>query len=139
MNASLYKLDNPVWHALNETHERYSICYPGIKFYDPEFCPFGAFETGATPLPSYMSEYARLTDQFFIVGEKPGLPAYLEIRQQLSCLQMIIEAPTQLEQSHTIITLGHDHAAELRSLVNLVQPGYYLTGTRLMGEYYGIR
>jgi hypothetical protein len=25
------------------------------------------------------------------------------------------------------------------ALINLVQPGYFLPGTRLMGDYYGIR
>ncbi|MBI2731433.1 MAG: GNAT family N-acetyltransferase, partial [Sphingobacteriales bacterium] len=30
-------------------------------------------------------------------------------------------------------------ADELEALINLVQPGYYSPGTKLMGEYYGIR
>ena len=35
------KLDNPVWNSLNEIHQNQSINYNGIKFYNPEYCPFG--------------------------------------------------------------------------------------------------
>ena len=40
------KLDNPVWHSLSETHKNFSIVYIHLKFYGPDYCPFGGFENG---------------------------------------------------------------------------------------------
>ncbi len=37
------KLDNPVWHSLSEVHQKFAVDYDGIKFYHPDYCPFGGF------------------------------------------------------------------------------------------------
>jgi len=37
------KLDNPVWHSLNETHQNFALHYHNIKFYHPDYCPCGGF------------------------------------------------------------------------------------------------
>ena len=38
------KLDNPVWFSLSETHQSFAVDYGSVKFYHPEYCPFGGFE-----------------------------------------------------------------------------------------------
>jgi hypothetical protein len=43
MKIEEHKLDNPVWNSLNEIHKSYSLEYKGLKFYNPEYCPFGGF------------------------------------------------------------------------------------------------
>jgi hypothetical protein len=43
MSPNANKLDNPVWHSLNETHHSFGIDYNEIKFYHPDYCPFGDF------------------------------------------------------------------------------------------------
>lgn len=37
------KLDNPVWFSLDETHKELAIVYDSVKFYNPDYCPFGGF------------------------------------------------------------------------------------------------
>lgn len=36
-----FKLDNPIWYALSETHKEYAVEFNGCKFYKPEYSPFG--------------------------------------------------------------------------------------------------
>ena len=42
------KLDNPVWFSLSETHQSFLVDYGSVKFYHPDYCPFGGFEKGNT-------------------------------------------------------------------------------------------
>ncbi len=131
------KLDNPVWYSLSETHKNFSIVYKDIKFYAPDYCPFGGFESGHDT-SSQIDEYSKLTDSFFIVGEKPGFSENITLQNELICLQMIIENRTDLESEESIIRLNDKYEAPLFNLVNLVQPGYFKKKTVLMGDYYGI-
>ena len=58
------KLDNPVWHSFNETHEKFSLTYGSLKCYHPDFCQFGGYENGAD-ISGQLDEYANLADNFF--------------------------------------------------------------------------
>jgi len=64
------KLDNPVWYSLSETHKDISINYHKVKFYDPAYCPFGGF-IEINNVASQIDQYSKLTNHFFMVGEKP--------------------------------------------------------------------
>ncbi|MBP2284503.1 putative GNAT family acetyltransferase [Flavobacterium sp. CG_23.5] len=131
------KLDNPVWYSLSESHQSFAIEYNNIKFYHPDYCPFGGFITirnTATPI----AEYAKLVDNFFIVGEKPTVPNTLKLNKELVCLQMIITDRIDLEIKEIIVELGEEHIEELFQLVTLVQPGYFKKKTAVLGRYYGI-
>jgi GNAT superfamily N-acetyltransferase len=131
------KLDNPVWHSLNETHKKFSLTYNNLKCYKVQFCPFGGFESGDS-ISKYMDEYAKLIDNFFIVGDKPDFPAKLALIKELVCLQMVVERKIDVEIREEIIKLGDAYHKELFDLVNLVQPGYFKSKTMLLGDYYGI-
>lgn len=132
-----HQLDNPVWNALSETHEEFAIDYDGVKFYNPDYCPFGGFlklENTADAI----QHYSALTDNFFIVGEKPLLPASLKINKELICLQMVIAQKIDLPIDAEIVKLTANHNEALCELVNLVQPGYFKNKTFLLGHYFGI-
>lgn len=131
------KLDNPVWHSLSETHKSVSVDYPGIKFYHPDYCPFGGFTTTEN-ISAFIDEYSNLTDNFFIVGNKPELPARLKLKNELVCLQMIITHKIGIAIKEEITVLTNEHADELFQLVNQVQPGYFKKKTALLGSYFGI-
>ena len=131
------KLDNPVWYSLLETHKNFSIVYKDSKFYDPDYCPFGGFES-EDDIPAQIDEYSKLIDSFFVVGEKPKFSEKITLKNELVCLQMIIENRIDLESKESIIRLNDKHGESLYNLVNLVQPGYFKKKTILMGDYYGI-
>ena len=137
MDEQNQQLDNPVWFALSETHAGYSISHANIKFYHPEYCPFGAI-TAADDLAGALQEYSTCCHQFYIVGQKPNVPSSLHLRKQLVCLQMVIDRNISYPASEEIVTIGSDQATELFDLVNLVQPGYFNSKTRLLGKYFGI-
>lgn len=131
------KLDNPVWNSLSESHQEFALDYNGAQFYNPDYCPFGAFVKLEDTLEA-TTVYASLCDNFFIVGEKSNLPDTLKIVKELVCLQMIIHEKVQLSFENEIIKLTEEHKEELLDLVNLVQPGYFKGNTFLLGSYYGI-
>lgn len=130
-------LDNPVWFSLSETHQSFAVDYGSIKFYHPDYCPFGGFEKGNSIAKS-IDAYSKMVDSFFIVGEKPELSNLLKLNKELVCLQMIVYNPIDIAINDPIIKLTDEHIDALYELVNLVQPGYFKNKTALLGNYYGI-
>lgn len=137
MSSDTEKLNNPVWYSLSDTHQDFAINYKNIKFYHPDYCPFGGFISEQN-ISASIEKYSELEGNFFIVGEKPSLPISLHLKNQLVCDQMILSHKVKTELPDEIIQLTSEHAGELFQLVNLVQPGYFKEKTFLLGSYYGI-
>lgn len=133
-----YKLDNPIWHALNETHKQYAVEFNGCKFYKPEYSPFGGMgEGGDTALAT--DQYSKLTPLFYMVGDPPIAGSSARIKKQLTANQMILYKPFAFEISEKIVELeSQEQKKELYELVNLVQPGFIRERTAAMGTYFGI-
>ena len=131
------KLDNPVWHSLSETHQQLSINYNTIKFYHPDYCPFGAFNQ-FEKISEGIDSYSELCDNFFIVGEQPKFSKRISLKNELVCNQMVIDNKIGLAIEEKIEILSQEQGKELFDLVNLVQPGYFRRNTNLLGDYFGI-
>ncbi|MEP1488727.1 MAG: GNAT family N-acetyltransferase [Algibacter sp.] len=140
MNNFELGLKNPIWYALEEAHKEFSMTYDGVKFYDPEICPFGAFED-ASKTARALNEYAKLVDSFFLVSENED-PTFDEdfvvLDQKFECIQMIINALKPCEITETIVPLTEKHRDAVYDLVWLTMPGYYKKRTLDMGGYFGI-
>lgn len=136
---SSVKLDNPVWHSLQESQRVYAFkSTAGAQFYDPEYCSFGAF-TDPEAIPSAMEDYAKSCSEFFVVGNKPGIPSSILLKNELCCRQMLLDLLPPMEEKEEIVLLESPaHKAALFTLVDLVQPGYFREKTADMGRYYGI-
>jgi len=137
MKWDLKKLDNPVWYSLSETHDDFAMSYPGIKFYDPEYCPFGGFIT-TNNVALQIDEYSKLINDFFLVGKKPVFSKKVSLKKELVCLQMVLEKRIEAVLIQELIKLNVGSANALANLVNEVQPGYFKKKTNLMGDYFGI-
>lgn len=131
------KLDNPVWFSLSETHQIFTVDYGSIKFYHPDYCPFGGFEK-RNAIAKAIDEYSTMVDNFFIVGEKPELSNLLKLNKEVICLQMIVYEPIAITINDPIVKLTDEHIDALYELVNLVQPGYFKRKTALLGNYYAV-
>ncbi|RYF25270.1 MAG: GNAT family N-acetyltransferase [Flavobacteriales bacterium] len=132
------KLDNPTWYALTERHADFAINYDGAKFYDPAYCPFGGF-TNLDTVESAIAQYALLTDNFFVVGQKPQYNVKVQLKNELICNQMLLARSIEIEITNQIVALQTAKQKEdLLELVNLVQPGYFKPKTVDLGNYYGI-
>src|SRR5688572_5422373 len=128
-----HKLDNPVWYSLSETHQQFSVDYKIAKFYHPDYCPFGGFET-TDNISSQIDDYSTLVDNFYVVGNKPSISDRLAVHKELVCLQMIINNKIDIEQKEEIVLLTNEYADALFQVVNLVQPGYFKVKTALLGN-----
>ena len=131
------KLDNPVWYSLNETHESKSIDYDGVKFYIPDYCPFGGF-TNIDKTANCLDEYSNFATNFYVVGNQPKFNKSLILHKELVCNQMVLENVIKIDMNEEIVELHIKHKDELFELVNLVQPGYFKSKTSELGLYYGI-
>jgi len=132
------KLDNPVWYALGESHQKFAIDYHGTKFYHPDYCPFGGFLQAETTA-ACIDKYSELTPGFYVVGDEPAHSAKVNLVKNLVCLQMVLARPVDLEISSEIVELNEPKEKEaLFELVNLVQPGYFRSKTSDLGTYYGV-
>ena len=133
-----HKLDNPVWHSLNETHKEYAIDYEGFKFYNPAYCPFGGF-IDLSHSTKNIDAYAALIEKFFVVGARPLFSSKISLHNDLVCNQMVLQRPIKLATKEPIVELvSEKHQADLSELVNLVQPGYFKNKTSELGNYFGI-
>ncbi|WP_289021291.1 GNAT family N-acetyltransferase [uncultured Salegentibacter sp.] len=132
------KLNNPVWYSLSEEHYKLSLEYHGIKFYQSEYCPFGGFIDHKTPKEG-INKYSLLTDNFYVVGDKPILTDKVQLKKELVCNQMLLNQEIDFGISELIIELKTTKQKnDLFGLVNLVQPGYFKSKTSNLGNYYGI-
>lgn len=134
---SIEKLDNPVWYSLSETQKHHALDFGNIKFYNPEYAPFGALENDTNDIEA-ISKYSKFIDAFLIVGKKPQLPSDAYLKSELVGLQMILEQNIQLDIKETIVKLNQSHLNEVLRLVHLVYPEYFKNRTFFMGNYYGI-
>ena len=137
MIKDVEKLDNPVWYSLAETHRDFALPFDEIKFYTPDYCPFGGF-INISNTPEEMSGYSKSCPNFYMVGFKPNINNDLELNKELVCLQMITETLVDIPITEEIIKLQPPHEENLFRLVNLVQPGYFKIKTSQLGSYYGI-
>ncbi|HYH14391.1 MAG TPA: GNAT family N-acetyltransferase [Flavisolibacter sp.] len=137
MEHEVQKLDNPVWYSLEETHQAYAIAYNGMKFYHPDYCPFGGFSL-VNHTAEGIQQYAMLTTNFFVVGNQPNIPGTLSLHKELVCCQMVLEKAPEIEIHEAISELQAPQYDALTALVNMVQPGYFKPKTPELGSYYGI-
>lgn len=132
------KLKNPAWYALNESQKDLAIDYDGVQFYHPDYCPFGGF-IDLKKSQNAIDQYAEICNDFFVIGEKPEFSSQLTLKNELICIQMVLESPISIDTHYPIIELKNDQQKEdLFELVNLVQPGYFKIKTSELGDYYGI-
>lgn len=140
MSSFTTQLTNPVWYALDETHNHFNIEFNGVKFYNPEICPFGAF-TNEELTAKALDEYAKLTDKFFLVSENQN-PTFNEatitLEQKIEGCQMVLKELIPCNITEDIKPLTEDYIDDIYNLVWLVMPGYYRKQTFDMGDYFGI-
>lgn len=134
------KLQNPIWYSLSETHKKWCLEFNGVKFYNPEICPFGAF-VDEEQTAEALNEYAKLTDKFFLVSSCKN-PTWdnnnVKLIQKIEGCQMVLDRLIDTKITEEIVPLTSEYIDEIYNLVWLVMPGYYRKKTYNMGNYFGI-
>ncbi|PSL44187.1 FR47-like protein [Chitinophaga niastensis] len=141
MQYNLALLDNPVWHALQTTHQKFAIGTPVIQRYPAHILPFIGYEKSAVNPLNDILPWITANEKVFIVGDLPALPVSWSVLANLDCAQMICpELPTApVKNTMEILSLSQEDNEEMFALINLVQPGFFKRGTPLLGNYYGIK
>lgn len=121
------KLDNPVYHSLNEYHEKFCLNFGDSKFYNPEVAAFGGSLNVAKE--NDITDYAKICDDFLIFGAKPELGEFKTEMSQLVCDQYILENK---------IELHNENHEELLAFVKKFYPHYFKNRTPELGRYFGI-
>ena len=137
--SALSKLDNPVWHSLNEAHRQFAVGDEELKFYLSNIAPFGGINSKDKQVLRKLDDCIQTDEPFFIIGNLPDAPPEnYTVHFELICAQMIQTEPIEVSATEEIIYLNEVYNAPLTELVNQVQPGYFRKDTRLMGDYFGI-
>jgi ribosomal protein S18 acetylase RimI-like enzyme len=139
MADNFYKLDNPAWYSLLETHQSFAIGTDELKRYQPHIVSFAAFQSGHNNILNELDNLIHPNESFFLIGKFKGLPKNYTVETILRCEQMICNKPVSLKITEAIEPLSEADDDQIISLINKTLPGYYLRGTRLMGDYFGIR
>ena len=136
---SFHPLENPAWYALNSHHRQFALGNEIVKRYQPEIAPFVAFKPGHENEFGQLNEWLRPGEIFYFIGDASFFPASWKIEKELDCVQMICEHPVPTREYENIIhLLTSAESRALYDLIQLVQPGYYVELTRLLGRYFGI-
>lgn len=138
MTDQFYKLDNPAWNALHETHKNFCIGIDGLNCYRKNIVAFAAWDAINDDGLNRLDELIEPNESFFIIGDMAPLPSNYMIARTITCLQMICTIEITINAGATIVQLGEAEADQMTTLTKLVLPGYYKHDTRLMGDYYGI-
>ena len=117
-NNNEYKLDNPIWYAISETHKDFGVQFDSIKFYHPDYCPFGGYINGDS-FDKEFNSYSKLCSQFHIIGQDPIINSSKFIKSSFVCHQMIIHNPINHPITDTIVKLKGDQLNDLIQLVKL--------------------
>jgi len=132
------KLDNPAWHALTETHTAFALGSAVLKKYDPAIVWFAGYDRSAADIVQQFDTVFEPGDSFFLFDDYPAMPAHYSITAFVECMQMVCEKPVPVSITENIVPLDKTDHEEMYTLVSEVFPGYYLPGTPLMGDYFGI-
>jgi len=138
MSVDLKKLDNPAWHALTETHAGFAMGTAELKRFDPNVVLFAGFNLETENIAEQFDSVFEPNDSFFLFDDLPALPPGYKIETVVQCLQMICEKPVPVGITENILPLHKTNREEMYALVSQVFPGYYLPGTPVMGDYFGI-
>jgi GNAT superfamily N-acetyltransferase len=130
------KLDNPVYHSLNEFHEKFCLNFGDSKFYNPEVAAFGG--SSSYSKEKDITEYTKICDDFLIFGTKPDLGNFKTELSQLVCDQYVLENKIELDFTEDIILLKEDHHEELLDFIEKFYPYYFKNRTPELGRYFGI-
>ncbi|GAA4270047.1 GNAT family N-acetyltransferase [Hyunsoonleella aestuarii] len=130
-------LDNPVWYSLTEHQFEHAIDYGNVKFYHPDYAPFGAFVNNEDT-SNAINAHSKLIKDFFIVGDKPKLPEQITYLKEYIGLQMIVYKRLTHPILEEIIELTQEHYDDLLELIKLVYPEFFKSKTQNLGQYFGI-
>ncbi len=99
------------WNSRNK-----SIEYNDVKFYNPDYCPFGGF-IDIDKTANYLDQYSNFVSNFYVVGHQPKFNNSLILNKELVCNQMVLDNSIDIDIDEEIVELHIEHKDDLFRLV----------------------
>jgi ribosomal protein S18 acetylase RimI-like enzyme len=135
----VHPLDNPVWHSLTGPQRRLAERVGDAARYDAEVAPFAAVpdEAGTTAWADLATLVGPGGLAVLFRDDLPPPDGWDELLR-LSALQMVADRVDDAPAPRAA-QLGPGDLAEVRTLVDMTEPGPFGTRTMELGTYIGIR
>ena len=139
----MHLLDNPIWSALTTRQAHFAESFGPMRRFPPDVSPLGGFEKfDDEAIGTLRALLASGGSAGLFMPDRIDAPAGLEIMIGGELLQMIMDNDAKLpaiERAHDFVELGDADVPEMLALTALTKPGPFVTRTREMGTYLGIR
>lgn len=132
------RLNNPMWHALIDSHAQFAVGHGRALRFPADIGPFVAIETADAVDPTDLLALVEPGETVDFVGAIPALDEHWQILEREQIAQMQAHTAIEVAPGPPIRALGADHAEAMLALTRLVYPGYYRPRTRELGAYIGI-
>ena len=135
-----HPLDNPIWSAIT-TEQAHLACGNGLaRRFPAEISPLSGLEAPTPEALAYLAEITPAGELTILFPEtNPEFSSDWEIIELNSMPQMIYEAKEVPAISIDFIELTEADVPEMIELTALTKPGPFLSRTRELGDYIGIR
>lgn len=133
------KLDNPIWHSLNERHTAFALRAGAVARYPAEVAPFLAVAEGAVVDGDALAALVAADETVYLLGAEPVRVERWSLRAEAMLLQMHCREPVAAVAADAdIIALDASHRVDVLALTALVYPHYFRARTMELGRYFGI-
>ena len=132
---------NPVWNALQTTHQHLALTSEAVCKYPHDVAPFSAVaENTPEALRDLHSLLLPGETTYYVAKEQPPEVAGLRSGGIVSCLQMVFPQTLALPEARSIeiSPLTCADAPAMVALTDVAFPGFFRSRTCLMGSYYGV-
>jgi predicted GNAT family acetyltransferase len=132
-------LDNPIWHALANEHNKFSLGGHNAKRYPADVAPFAALRINTSQA---FNELAATLDPGQAVAlftkAEPTLPRGWDVVRQRAIDQMMCTTVDESEKFQPVRLTPAD-VQEMMALAKLTEPGPFAEQTIAMGAFFGVR
>ncbi|PKM12817.1 MAG: GNAT family N-acetyltransferase [Gammaproteobacteria bacterium HGW-Gammaproteobacteria-5] len=133
------KLDNPIWHSLNERHTAFALRAGAAVCYPADVAPFLGIAEGAAADDEALAALVAPGATVYLLGAEPAEVKGWSLRIEVTLLQMHCPQPVApVDAGADIIVLDDTHRADVLALTALVYPHYFRPRTMALGRYFGI-
>lgn len=130
---------NPVWNALQTTHQGLALSTERACKYPQDVAPFAAMTENTHEALRELHSLLLPGEATHLANEKPQEVAGLLSEASFACLQMVFPATAALPATKPIeiVPLSCADAPAMVDLISIAFPGFFRSRTCSMGCYYG--
>jgi len=133
-------LDNPIYNALISAHHIFANGTENVRYYSDDVALFAGLRDNSDQNFEILYQNSPSESTFIVFSPVSiHIPGRWKLITQIDMFQMVYEHKEIPVGEDTVFTdLDQSYVPEMMALVELTQPGPFLTGTIKLGNYIGI-